>query len=484
MFSISPRIGLATWWTGTPPGKIFRKSLVEWAKGAENVILYLVDHGGESGFSVREGEIVSPGELDGWLDELEGTITGKVLVVIDACQSGWFLQGLASSSGKRVVIASTRKQESAYFIASGSISFSTYFWTHVFNGANLLQAFTQAKADMAYSTGMQHPLLDANGNGKGNEAEDKDIAAGIVLFNATNSFNEAPTIGTVTPPRTITGTSSALIYADQVRDADGIGRVFAIVRPPDFQPSGTGSPILELPTIELFPVGGERYEGLYDGFHATGDYQVFVYARDRIGNTSAPKHTTITVESPLTRKAVIVAGPAQGELWDAIEKSAGQAYGALKSQGYQDDDIAFYSPVTFVAGVDGTPTLSNVEYAVQDWAALNTQDLVVYLIGEKAGGSFVLDGADRLSGTAAQRLSHHSPGKGSRDEGLGRLRRLSIGWVRFRSDRSRADRDLEHGSDQAAHFDSGGDVSFSHYFWNQVSMGAGWKTPSITPSLL
>ena len=67
-------------------------------------------------------------------------------------------------------------------------------------------------------------------------------------------------------------------------------------------------------------------------------------------------------------------------------------------QGYQDDDIAFYSPVTFVAGVDGTPTLGNVEYAVQDWAALNTQDLVVYLMGGKAGGSFVLDGADRLSG--------------------------------------------------------------------------------------
>ena len=236
-------------------------ALTSWAKGAGAVILYLVDHGGENGFSVREGEIVSPGELNQWLTELEGTISGKVLVVIDTCQSGWFLQGLASSSGKRVVIASTRKQESAYFIAGGSISFSSYFWTHVFNGANLLQAFTQAKADMAYSTGMQHPLLDANGNGTGNEAEDKDIAAGIVLFNATNSFNEAPTIGTVTPPRTITGTSSALIHADQVRDADGIGRVFAIVRPPDFKPSGTGSPILELPTIELFPVGRGALRG-------------------------------------------------------------------------------------------------------------------------------------------------------------------------------------------------------------------------------
>ena len=42
----------------------------------------------------------------------------------------------------RIVITSTSPDENAYFISNGTISFSRYFWTQVYNGNNLADAFT------------------------------------------------------------------------------------------------------------------------------------------------------------------------------------------------------------------------------------------------------------------------------------------------------------------------------------------------------
>ena len=72
------------------------------------------------------------------------------------------------------------------------------------------------------------------------------------------------------------------------------------------------------------------------------------------------------MDSPLERKAIIVAGGPQSDpLWDAIQRSAEGAYAALKFQGFGDDNIAFRSPVTFSAGVDGAPGLSNLQYLIE-----------------------------------------------------------------------------------------------------------------------
>ncbi|MBI4556497.1 MAG: hypothetical protein HY706_02850 [Candidatus Hydrogenedentes bacterium] len=63
-------------------------------------------------------------------------------------------------------------------------------------------------------------------------------------------------------------------------------------------------------SVELFPpvTDSPHWENSYDGFTTPGTYQIAVYAKDRIGNTSLPKLTTVSVINPLRRKAVLVAG--------------------------------------------------------------------------------------------------------------------------------------------------------------------------------
>jgi hypothetical protein len=46
----------------------------------------------------------------------------------------------------------------------------------MFNGESFYDAFVSAKKSVA-TTYSQTPLLDANGNGTGNEKEDKDLAS-------------------------------------------------------------------------------------------------------------------------------------------------------------------------------------------------------------------------------------------------------------------------------------------------------------------
>ncbi|RLC07752.1 MAG: hypothetical protein DRI57_25350 [Deltaproteobacteria bacterium] len=62
-----------------------------------------------------------------------------------------------------------KPEEEAHFVSQGAISFSSYFWTHIFNGLNIKNAFQRAKSSMEE---FQTPHLDANRNGIGNEEED------------------------------------------------------------------------------------------------------------------------------------------------------------------------------------------------------------------------------------------------------------------------------------------------------------------------
>ena len=143
--------------------------------------------------------------------------------------------------------------------------------------------------------------------------------------------------------------------------------MWAIIRPPDYNQGSSDNPVQELPSVDLMPVGGNQYENTYKGFNLEGIYRIAIYARDRIGNTSIPKLTTVNVEKPLRRRAIIVAGGKQSDpLWPAIEPNVKLCHEALSFQGYSDDDIYLMSPSS-IPGVTTTtvlPTLSNLNFAI------------------------------------------------------------------------------------------------------------------------
>jgi DNA-binding beta-propeller fold protein YncE len=452
-------------------------AVTKWAVDADSLVLYLVDHGGPGTFRMSGSEILNAGDLAKWLDQLRQKISGRIIVIYDACESGSFLSVLKPAAGaKRTVIASTSPGEEAQFVSQGTVSFSNFFWNHIFNGADVKDAFKWARDAIGYVPMAQNALLDANGNGAGNEAVDLTLSRNVYIGNATGYFGSAPKIASVSPDQTIAATSLARLYADGVTDADGVARVWAVIRPPDYRVSNTANPLQAFPSIDLTATVGNRYEAPYAGFNIEGTHYISVFARDRIGYTSQPHNTSVSVGSPLRRRAVIVAGgEASDSNWPSIESNLRLCCQALKFQGYTDDDIYLMSPAA-VAGVNlpiTSPTLGNLAQALTTWAPEKTQDLVVYLIGPGGVQHFKLNPNEML-------WAHHL------DAWLDDLQDLIPGALTVIHD-------ADHGgsflpllkpgtgkerilisstSNQQASFASGGDLSFSAFFWREVFNGA------------
>ncbi len=451
-------------------------AITSWATDSDTLVIYLVDHGGPNTFRMSGSETLSAAQLDAWLDTLQETMQGRVIVVYDACESGTFLSTLKATSGQdRIIITSTSPGEPAYFVTQGSVSFSSYFWTHIFNGLDIKESFNLANDAMGSPTEFQHPLLDANGNGAGNETEDLDLVQGVHIGNGTVIHGDAPVIGEVSPDQIITGDNSTLLYASGVTDNDGIARVWAVIRPPDYRQGSTDNPVQELPSFDLMPVGGDRYEGEYDGFNIAGSYQIAIYALDRIGNTSIPLLTSVSVESPLTRKAIIVLGGSRTDVnWQALKNNTTLAYEALCFQGYSDDDIYFMSPVTFSTGVDGSPSLSNLSYAVNTRARENTRDLLVYMIGAGDDAGFQIKQSETLLASELDAWLDDFQSVIPGNVTVVYDACQSSGFTRLLTPPSGKDRILIASctATQAAYSLSNGDVSFSQYFWSRVLNGA------------
>ena len=84
----------------------------------------------------------------------------QVTVIYDACESGSFLSALTPPSGKeRILVSSTSTGQSSYFVNQGSVSFSNFFWTNVFNGSNVKEAFDNATSALTTAITNQTPQL-------------------------------------------------------------------------------------------------------------------------------------------------------------------------------------------------------------------------------------------------------------------------------------------------------------------------------------
>jgi hypothetical protein len=446
------------------------------AADAGNLVIYLVDHGGDRNFRMSSTETLSPGTLKTALDDLQQNtaFSGRVILIIDACESGSFISQVTPLPGKeRIVLTSTAAGESAVFASSGTVSFSGFFWTGIFNGADLKDAFQSARDTLAQTTGDQHPQLDADGDGVANETV-QDLAAvdNVTIGNGTALDADGPVISSV--EESMAGTTATV--SATVTDDGEVARVWVVVRPPGYQPGASDNPIAGLPSFDLRPVsaGASEYSGNWDGLTTGGTFQLTLHAVDSAGNPAMPELTAIAVGAPLPRKAVLIAGGATADAnWPSIAANARLAYDALRQQGYKDGDIYYQSPAA-EAGVDTAPSLAAVDEALGAWAGGATQDLVVYLIGQGAPLGFRLNPTQSLS---ASQL----------DARLDALQATLPGPVTviYDGDRSGSfvssllppegkDRIVVTGSaaNEPASFAAQGSLSFSTFFWTQVLNGA------------
>ncbi len=267
-----------------------------WAKDAEALFIYITNHGGPETFVINYSENLDASELDAWLDKAQEAIPGPVTILYDACQAGSFISALTPPAGKsRILATSAASKQPAYFGSSGSLAFSYFFWTQMLIGQSFYDSYVNAK-DSIRLTYVQNAQIEANGNGIPNEREDKEIALTIKIGNEIKTAADLPRIGEASPAQSLDGGTSAVIYADNVLDADGVSQVWAVITPPNHAVVSLNEPVLDLPIIDLAHTGNNRYEATYDGFTDEGIYKIAIFARDKsaLASISLPKTTTVT----------------------------------------------------------------------------------------------------------------------------------------------------------------------------------------------
>ena len=119
---------------------------------------------------MNAAESLFASDLNSWLDSLQAAMPVTVTLIYDACNSGSFLPVVAGE--KRILITSTSHDEDAYFITQGSVSFSNFFWTEIFNGNPIGKTFERSAQAIGQVTDLQTlqtPLVDGNGNGAGTD---------------------------------------------------------------------------------------------------------------------------------------------------------------------------------------------------------------------------------------------------------------------------------------------------------------------------
>ncbi len=287
-------------------------AILNWATDpqapAYELVLYIVDHGGDSQFRLNETELLSATQLDAWLDELQEELPGKLVVIYDACQSGTFIPQLLPPAGKERIVMTSAGDENAFFINQDCLSFSFQFWSSIFSGGSLYDSFVFGKRMMQE---FQTAQIDSNGNGIAGEKADKTLAQDLVLGRGYVPASDKPFISAVSAPQILTDTTTATISASGIIDATWISRVWGVISHPDFSLGDKDVPVLDAPEIELTDADGDNtWTGSYDQFTLAGTYTITIYALNNNGFYSA---STDLQSNTTTVQQLIGSGDSDGD---------------------------------------------------------------------------------------------------------------------------------------------------------------------------
>jgi len=300
-----------------PSWENVRDAIQDWARTRVGLgtplWLYLADHGQVDRFHNEVDEVVTAGELNLWLSNLEATSgVDQINVIIDACHSGSFIDaqeqgdyGLEEISGHgRVVVASTTYSSQAYAPGGSNarMYFSAGFWRALGEGQTLWHAFLAGRSevesggvgqcgDYAFDFFCQRPWLDDTGDAwfdgaDGQLAQTRGLAASF-------GGGVAPYIDWVQVGEVTEGQASV---EAQVRDDGSVARVWLRVFAPSFEPP-TGEDgsisVIDVPEADLGAASGDVFALDYTGFTEEGVYQIVVYAMDDEGNVSVPRSVLV-----------------------------------------------------------------------------------------------------------------------------------------------------------------------------------------------
>ncbi len=272
-------------------------ALLTWAQTnpTQDLIIYLEGVEAHEAIQLNATEALTFEQLDEWLDTLQATLPGTVVVIYQGTLSDQIWSVSTPPAQKnRIVMSSTSLREDGCPNPEGwQPLFAEAFWRAVRKGeTNLLKVFNTAKQTMMEVT-HQEPHYDANGNGVRDEKDDQNVATKVRLGLSIVTAAADPLLGDISPTQVLRGeTSTASFWVKEVHTLGKVQQVTAEINPPcDCQEAPT--------TIGLQPNDKGEYEGSYAGFQSEGDYLIIISAVDTEGRKSFPKMTWVQRRLPL-----------------------------------------------------------------------------------------------------------------------------------------------------------------------------------------
>jgi hypothetical protein len=257
--------------------------------------LYLADHGAKQQFQVASGQILTAAQLNAALDAFQEATGRPVVVIIEACYSGSFVEPLTSTSYERLILTSVDGQNPGYLSSDGTTSYSSFLLANLYQGKSIADSLTQTKTDLAI-IGLPYKKMAPQMEGPlGLQAE--KVGGDFVLAGVF------PELGDLTVAQG--GAAGALTLKAQASSLMGGLSVWAVIVPPDYTPPVVSgdfeTSVDELPTVDLVDEDPTTkmmdglFVGNYNGFTENGAYTVIFYAKDSDHNLVKSAPLTISV---------------------------------------------------------------------------------------------------------------------------------------------------------------------------------------------
>ncbi len=257
-----------------------QENIVNWAADADDVIIYMIDHGGPGSFLVNPAEILTDTDLADWTNQLAEKIPGRLNIIIEACKSASFFPSLMGD--RRHLIASSDANQAAIISNKGLNSFSYFFWNEIISGADLLTAFRTSRQGMSSQIirgKAQNAQLESDADGLFT-ANDFTPLENYCLGNCITYADIPPLIDSTTKAQTLTG-ETELELAMQVASVEKILQAWVIVTPPGFQHADDNEPVTDLESFQLVCDENQFCKAAYTDFTQQGDYRLNFYVQNQ-----------------------------------------------------------------------------------------------------------------------------------------------------------------------------------------------------------
>jgi len=278
----------------TPTVLEFGNIITKWAVEQQNdgpLYIYLVGYGGLSTFEIYSNEILSGIRLNGFLDAFELLTKRPVVIIIEACKSGSFVDDLLKSDSKRVIISSADNKDS-FIMLNGMISFSQFFVNGLVTGLSIYDSCLESKNILK---GINGPFLYMNP--QLNESK-INLSKNIYLGGNFQIQDQYPEINDQSQDQSLEAFLRHEFFI-QFND-DFIEWSKAVIVPPTYYPPETTSdfkvPFVSVPLISMsLSETPQKYYGSYDEFNHDGNYILSFISKKYNGLINVSKSIKISI---------------------------------------------------------------------------------------------------------------------------------------------------------------------------------------------